>query len=120
MADIVFQETVYLRAAGEAPRLRSRSAGFVDAWLPEVETMLLGFGERPTGVACPGAVFARPLGKEHVAIVQVADQTDGALGYHLIVLARTAYRGFLGDPFALAERLPPPWDSQGADLPART
>jgi hypothetical protein len=119
MTDIVVQQAIYLRAPGESPRLQARSAGFLDGWLPEVETLVLGFGERPAGVACPAAIFARPLSRDQVAVVHVADQpADAALRFHVLVLARSAYRGFLGDPFALAERLPPPWHHGGADLPA--
>src|SRR5205823_4533541 len=74
----------------------------------------VGFGERPAGVTCPAAVFARPLGKQHVAIVQVADlETEGvgeaSLGFRVLVLPRPAYAALLGDPFAVAERFPPAW-----------
>ncbi len=67
-------------------------------------------------------MLARPLGKRHVAVVQVADQGSddagrpGALGFYLLVLTRATYRTLGGDPFALAERFPPPWQTRG-ELP---
>lgn len=116
---IPIEQTVYRRADGEAPSLLRRSPGFADDWLPAAEALVRGFGERPSGVACPTAVFARPLGKQHVAVVQVADLEPGeasqtvALGFRVLVLPRAAYTAYLGDPFALADRFPPPWGDPG-------
>lgn len=100
-------------------RFLARSAGFRDDWLPTAERLCTGFGERPAGVACPACLFARPLGKQHVAVVQVADRgTDdagrpGALGFYLLVLPVAAYTNLGGDPFVVADRFPPPWDARG-------
>src|SRR5947209_14948295 len=123
MSDILLEQALY---GGHDPggyRFLARSRGFLEDWLPEAERLCTGFGERPAGVACPAAVFARPLGKKHVAVVQVADRgaddagRPGALGFHLLVLSHDAY-AFLGaDPFALSERFPPSWEARG-DLPA--
>jgi hypothetical protein len=109
MPDIVIEQAVYQRAAGESPRLRARSAAFADAWLADVEMMLIDFGERPPSVACPPALFAQPLGEEQVAIVQVAEQPAGTLGFHVLMVPRAAYRDFLGDPFVVADHFEPPW-----------
>jgi hypothetical protein len=123
MSDIPIEQAIYGSHGEGGYRFLARSPGFLDEWLPEAERLCTGFGDRPAGVACPAAVFARPLGKRHVTVVQVADQghddagRPGALGFHLLVLPRPAYRGFGGDPFALAERCPPPWQARG-DLPA--
>lgn len=123
MPDIPIEQAVYGNAATSGYRFQARSPGFLDAWLPEAERLCTGFGERPAGVACPGAVFARPFGARHVAVVQVADRGSddanrpGALGFHLLVVPRTAYGQWLGDPFVVAERFPPPWTAQAA-LPA--
>src|SRR5947209_20444722 len=123
MSDISVEQAIY---GGHGPggyQFLARSPGFLDEWLPEAEQLCTGFGDRPAGVACPHAVFARPLGRRHVAVVQVADQGSddagrpGALAFHLLVLPRLAYAGFGGDPFALAERAAPPWQARG-DLPA--
>ncbi len=75
-------------------RFLARSPGFRDDWLAEAERVCTGFGERPAGVACPACVFARPFGRRHVAIVQVADQGQddtgrpGALAFYLLILPR--------------------------------
>jgi hypothetical protein len=133
-AAIPIEQAVYRRPPGAAPALLARSPGFAEEWLPAVNDLLTGFGERPPGVACPAAVFARPLGKEHVAIVQVADldderREDPPLGFRVLVLLRRPYVSYLGDPFAIADRFPPPWPSAGLlenlsmpaeSLPART
>src|SRR6266851_3263185 len=122
MTSIPIEQAIYGAFDGGGYRFVARSPGFREEWLAEAERLCTGFGERPAGVACPSAVFAQPLGRKHVAIIQVADQgiddagRPGALGFHLLVLPRLAYRGFGGDPFALAERQPPSWHSRG-DLP---
>ncbi|MGH7221731.1 MAG: hypothetical protein ACRELF_00720, partial [Gemmataceae bacterium] len=106
-------------------RFLARSPGFRDDWLAEAERLCTGFGERPTGVACPGCVFARPFGRHHVAIVQAADQGQddtgrpGALAFYLLILPRAFYRELGGDPFYLAEQFPPPWQTRG-ELPCIT
>src|SRR5436309_14527908 len=81
----------------------------------EAERIAVLFGPRPPGVACPRAHFACPCGAKHVAVVQVADRpvpgsAEPALGFRFLVLDRELYR-FLGDPFAIDDRFPPPWDS---------
>src|SRR5271166_6588053 len=108
MPEILVEQALYLRPAEQLPRLHARSHGFADAWLPEVERLLLGFGDRQTGIPCPAAIFAQPLGMDHVAVVQAADQpaSEGqpALGFHVLVIQRAAYRQYLGDPFVVADR----------------
>ena len=86
--DILIEQALFHRSGAEAPQLRARSAGLHTDWLPELTHLLVDFGERPPGIACPAALFAQPLGKQHVAIVQVADQ-DGptaVVGFHVLVL----------------------------------
>jgi hypothetical protein len=122
MADFPVEQALYRRHGAAAPALLARSAGFRDAWQHEAEWLVTAFGDRPAGVACPAAVYAQPFGKEHVAVVQVADQeADGpggppALGFRLLVFPREAYTRYLGDPFVIDERLPPSWLARD-DLP---
>ena len=117
---IPVEQAVYHRQADAPPALVARSPGFADAWLAEVEGLLTDFGERPLGTACPSAVFAHPLGAEHVIVVQVADLASEPparpppLGFRVLVLPRAAYRQYLGDPFAVADRFPPAWHPAGA------
>lgn len=107
-------------------RLQARSPGFRDDWLAEAERLCTGFGERPPGVMCPGCVFARPIGRHHVAIVQAADQEvydtgqpDSTLGFYVLILSRSLYGELEGDPFFIAEQFPPPWRAHG-ELPSLT
>ena len=123
MPTITVEQALYGAFDGGGYRFVARSPEFRDEWLPEAERLCAGFGERPTGVACPAAIFAQPLGRRHVAIVQVADQgvddagRPGALGFHLLVLNRDHYRAYGGDPFQLAQRQLPSWDARG-EMPA--
>jgi hypothetical protein len=122
MNDIPIEQAILSRS-GDGIRLLARSPGFRDDWQAEAERLAAGFGERPEGVTCPGAVFARPLGKDHIAIVQVADQgmheggRPAALGFHVLAVPRDAYTKWWGDPFPLADRVPPAWQARGS-LPA--
>ncbi len=100
-------------------RFLARSVGFREEWLPDAERLCTSFGERPAGVACPRAIFAHPLGKDRVAIVQAADQgaddqdRPGTLAFHLVLLPRALYAALGGDPFYLADQMPPPWTARG-------
>ena len=104
-------------------RFLARSPGFRDEWLAEAEQLCTGFGERLTGVACPRCVFARPFARQHVAVVQGADQghddagRPGALAFHVLILPRVHYVELGGDPFFIAEHFPPCWQSRG-ELPS--
>jgi hypothetical protein len=119
MPDIPIEQAIYGNAEAGGYRFLARSPGFLDDWLPEAERLCTGFGERPAGVPCPGAVFARPFGPKHVAVVQAADQGSddahrpGALGFHVLILPRTDYAEWIGDPFAVADRYPPTWTARG-------
>jgi hypothetical protein len=103
-------------------RFLARSPGFVDEWLPLAQQLCTGFGDRPAGVFCPAAVFARQFGARHVAVVQVADQgrddagRPGALAFRLLILPRALYADLGGDPFLVADAFPPSWEVRG-DLP---
>jgi hypothetical protein len=110
MSVISIEQAVYRRDDGAAPHLIGYSPGFADAWLPLAEALVVGFGDRPAGVACGGAVFARPLGRDRVAVVQVADQGPAALGFRVLAVPRQEYTQLLGDPFAVADRFPPAWN----------
>jgi hypothetical protein len=118
MTDIAIEQALYLREGTDPPRRLARSPGFREEWHPDVEWLITGLGERPPGVACPAAVFAQPLGKQHVAVIQFTDQDaapgapTGSLLFHVVVIPRPAYTRFLGDPFAVAQRLPAPWQAR--------
>src|SRR5205085_11732295 len=113
MSTVPIEQALYGSQAGGGYRFLAKSAGFRDEWLAAAENLCTEFGERPAGSYCSAAVFAQPLDRRNVAIVQVADQGSddagrpGSLGFRLLVMPRTAYEGFGGDPFALADKLPP-------------
>jgi hypothetical protein len=123
MPHVIIEQALYGSQDAGGYRFLARSAGFQEDWLSAAEQLCTGFGERPGSVACPACVFAQPLGKRHVAIVQVADQGSddagrpGALGFRLLVIGRAPYTNLIGDPFAVAERFPPSWQARG-ELPA--
>src|SRR5260370_41790613 len=100
MASIPVQQALYYRAAEQPPTLQARSPGFADAWLSEAERLIVGFGARPVGIACPLTVFAQPLTSSEVAVVRVVDQGDTAarvLAGHVLVLDRRIYEGCVWD-----------------------
>src|SRR3954454_3050169 len=79
----------------------ARSPGVVDDWLPDFQRLCKGFGEPPADAYLPLCVFAQPLGRDRVAVVQV--MAEGAPRFHGLILPRKLY-DVIGDPFALAEQ----------------
>jgi hypothetical protein len=116
---MLVEQAIYGSQDAGGYRFLARSPGFSDAWLADAERLCTAFGERPAGVECPLALFARPFGKRHVAVVQVADQgrddagRPGALAFRLLVLPARLYADLGGDPFLIADRFPPPWAARG-------
>src|SRR5262249_4736738 len=96
----------------------ARSSGFLDDWTAEAGRLCTLFGERPPGITCPLAVFARPLGRRHVAVAQVADQPDNPthLAFRLLVLPAKLYAELGGDPFRVSDQFPADWQARG-ELP---
>src|SRR5262245_27239090 len=120
---MLIEQAIYGSQSAGGYRFLARSPGVADDWLPAAERLCTGFGERPAGVACPEAVFALPFGPRNAAVVQVADQGQddagrpGALAFRLLIVPRRLYEDVGGDPFFIAEQLPPNWAARG-DLPA--
>lgn len=129
-------QALYRRDFQRPARLVGRSVDFDEAWTAEAERLIVGFGERQPGLACPSAVFAQPFLESRVAVVQVADLEPGpsgwpAMAYRFLVLSRTDYENSVADPFALAARHPfdrallarselPTLEEQAAPPPSRT
>jgi hypothetical protein len=109
----IAQALIIVDAAG--PKVVARSDDFPFAWEEAARTAAVRFGRRPPGVACPAALFACPVGRSHVAVVQVADRPapvpDPPLGFRFLILRRKLYEA-LGDPFAVADRFPPDWSAK--------
>src|SRR5581483_8712692 len=110
---LIAQALVIADAAG--PKVAAKSDDVPFAWEEAARTAAVRFGRRPPGVACPAALFACPVGRAHVAVVQVADQPGAPppLGFRFLVLSRRLYEA-LGDPFAVADRFPPDWSVRGS------
>src|SRR5688572_25279078 len=90
--------------------LRTKSANFLDEWLPEAERIVTAYGTPPSGVNCPEALFALSFGPNHVLVAQVAGPPAyNTLRFRLLIVGKELY-GHLHDPFLVAERFPPDWD----------
>ncbi len=114
--DLTMEQAVVVRMA-MSPKIVARSANIDFAAEEMILATAVKFGRRPAGVACPAAVFALPVDRNRVAIVQAADRLDGSddppLAFHFLVLPRKLYAE-LGDPFAIADRYPPNFDTRGS------
>src|SRR5436309_1334698 len=100
-----------LATAGPAGvTVTARSPGFLDEWQPEAERLFLSFGAPVEPFSIP-AVFAQPLDRNSVAVVQVIAPNPPDVRCHLLAVPLRVYRG-IGDPFLLAEQFPAPWDTR--------
>jgi hypothetical protein len=117
-ADYQIEQAMFDRPEVGEPILTGRSPGFQEEWLPEALRLCTSFGPRPAGVRCPACVFAQPLDRRSIAVVQVADRDAEAQGLRFRVLAvpRITYERVIGDPFLVDERFPGEWDA-GKELP---
>jgi hypothetical protein len=106
----------------------ARSPGFADGWGPEFLRLCAAFGNPPAGQYLPTCVFARPLARDMVAVVQAAAEGNRPrLQFHCLALPASLYAA-VGDPFLVAEQFPPPWGERVAlptlawldEVPART
>lgn len=98
----------------DGEKIQARSANFAEEWQEGVLTLCRKFGSPPPDAQCPDALFAKPLGKERVAVVQVAGPPNfPSLRFRVLVLARELYKQ-LTDPFAIGDRFPPNWEARGS------
>jgi hypothetical protein len=104
-------EQVLLAPAASGWGIVARSPGWDEAWFDQVAVICTEFGTPPAGEHLPLCVFAQPLGRDHVAVVQAAaDGSPPVLRFHVLILTNALYAR-IGDPFALAEQFPAPWDA---------
>src|SRR5262245_2138534 len=106
---IMIPRTIAQAVVGDAG-LIARSDDFEDAWAPDVERIVTGFG-LPRGGSAPDCLFAVPFDRRRVAVISVSGRR-----FRLLVLPRSLY-DLIPDPFAIADRFPPRWDASGT-LPA--
>jgi hypothetical protein len=87
----------------------ARSPGFVAEWEPEFLRLCIAFGQPPAGEYLPTCMFARPLARGRVAVVQTAAEGQPpVLRFHCLALSAELYAA-IGDPFLIAGQFPPPW-----------
>ncbi len=113
MPDLTIEQALAERTPAGV-EVGARSPGFADDWLPALRRLCEGFGTPPPDTYLPLCVFAQPLARGRVAVIQAA--ADGAppvLHFHCLALPRALYEA-LGDPFAVAEQFPPPWGERVA------
>lgn len=82
----------------------ARSDDFDEAWRPEVERIVEGFG-LPSGVSAAEIMFAVPFGGRQVGVVSVSGRR-----FRFLILSRPLYK-VIPDPFAIADKFPPQWDA---------
>lgn len=121
MPPITLEQALYQRPDHGEPRLLARSPGFADAWLPDAEHLILGFGARRNALRCPLSIFGKPLNKKQIALVRVKDENPSfptGLRFHILVVSRKDYEACVRDPFILASKVEPTW--HGNLLPSLT
>src|SRR5476651_2218373 len=91
MPPITLEQSLFHRPDRAEPQLIAKSSGFDDAWLPEAERLVLGFGERIGSIRCPLTVFGQPVTDKQVAIVRVMDASSSTLQFHFLVVDRKTY-----------------------------
>lgn len=112
--DLSIQQLV-LVAEASGPRVLAKSDGVPFVWEEAARVALVRFGPKPADTAVSAGLFALPVGKGHVAVVQLAELPSGVLAFRFLLLGKTLYDA-LGDPFAIADRHPFDWSLRG-DLP---
>ncbi len=116
MADILVEQALLHGTSDGEIRVRARSAQFREEWLEACQKLCRAYGRPPDGTACPSALFAQPLGRHHVVVIQVTSAPGGSpsnLAFHIAVLQGEEYSGLGGDPFAVAQRCPASWEATG-------
>src|SRR5581483_5736392 len=113
MPDLTIEQALARRTPAGV-EVVARSPGFLDDWLPEFQRLCAAFGTPPPDTYLPPCVFAQPLARGQVAVIQAtADGTPPALHFHGLAVSRALYES-VGDPFAVAEQFPPPWGTRVA------
>jgi hypothetical protein len=92
----------------------ARSPAFATEWEPEFLRLAAAFGRPPVGEYLPTCIFAKPLARGRVAIVQVAAEGHPPiLRFHCLSVSTDLYAA-VADPFLIAERFAPPWGERVA------
>jgi hypothetical protein len=120
MIEIYLEQAIYRADPHGIYRCQCRSPGFSDQADFHAIRLCSGFSGKGRVEMASDSVFAQPVNRDWVMVVQVSGPSDAesraaGLRFRFLLVPRKAYRTWLGDPFALADHFPPPWDA--ADLP---
>ncbi len=111
------EQAIFVREQDGVVNRQGASEGLAAAqfdWQAESIALCRGFGPPQSAVACPFAIFAQPISSNSVVVVQVADQPNGRLAFRLLFVPRQLYVEYIRDPFAISDRFPPDWATQGS------
>lgn len=111
-ADVSLEQVLY-RRVDDGYTLAAQSAGVRPEWQAELASLCEKFAGPLAGADATAAVFARPLGRAHVAIAQVGGEA-GRPALWFLVASRRIYEALLGEPFALAASCALDWQARGA------
>ncbi len=114
MPEILIEQATFLLAETPLPKLLGKSPGVLDAWIPELQSVVIDYGTPLHGIRCPEAMFALPFGKRHVVIARVCDDVetvseDHPLYYQVLIVRKKVYLYGLPDPFYILDQFPPEW-----------
>jgi hypothetical protein len=113
-AAITMLDLSIAQALIEGESLLGASENFTEGLKTDAIAIGKKFGAVPEGSSCAEALFARPIGMERVAVVQVAGPPlFPTLRFRFLILGNELY-SHLCDPFAIADRFPPNWEARGA------
>jgi hypothetical protein len=97
------------QALMEGGEVVARCPGFAAEWEPEFLRLCAAFGQPSTSEYLPNCVFARPLARRRIAVVQAAAEGQPPIRrFHCLAVPDDLYAA-VGDPFQIAEQFPPPW-----------
>lgn len=125
MAPLTIEQALLCANSTQGIDLCARSPGFEDAWVAPAQQLCTRFGLPSDDLSELTCVFAKPLTKNHVAVVQVAHRPLEAKSgrpkavFRLLVIPLQTYIDFTGDPFSIADQFVPLWNDSGA-LPTLT
>jgi hypothetical protein len=120
MIELFIEQAIYRADPRGTYHCQCRSPGFSGQADFHAIRLCSGFSARDGADMAADGVFAQPLSRDWVMVAQVSNQPDEespwpGLHFRFLMVARKAYRLWIGDPFVLADHFPPPWHI--ADLP---
>ena len=124
VARFAIPQALFFQEVSETIDCVARSSDFAEDWIPAVQDLLREYAIPLDARRFETIIFARPLTKKWVAIVQVGDLRKGSpqhvtrdgIGFRVFVIDKKKYTQYLGDPFEVAEQSDSVWEGEG-ELP---